>query len=536
MADDKKSKPVKIFKNETRPEYDPENPQFDQEKYNAFIKYTGEQIRQQTEALINSYAAAVDLDFLNDTTETFKNIIARFTPPELKEAMAKFAAAMIANYESLTPYLAEELKKPEYKDSGLTVDNFLDEHRGNNEELDALKDKAWAAARAARDAAAGKDKPPKTPKRSKKSLPAEAAAAPIWEVLYHLSALDNLSLISPKRTKKDKITGTLTATAGTGNNLLTITAGKGTSLGIQTDKLKRHCETVAYNADAAKIYFPLDEYMRKLGYKIDIDEAAEDPEKEAKRAGTAWKDGRNKVKKELENLYNASFHFKNPLNKADFYDKRIIIDKGIKGNTVSVTLHPDYFKILKGQRTITQLHRNLYRIDARDPNTYRIGVKICLHGNNTANIMRGRSGRLGVISLLAQTDLPTIETVNEQRASWRQRIKAPFEGCLNELVKLEVLRGWKYTHAKGESPLTEAEADKIENYDTFSALYIDYEFLEAPEHEGDVQRKIEATEKYNNKIAAQEERNRQLAEKAKKRAEKEGVVTVAETEKKQKKG
>ena len=125
------------------------------------------------------------------------------------------------------------------------------------------------------------------------------------------------------------------------------------------------------------------------------------------------------------------------------------------------------------------------------------------------NQIKGTANRLKVSSLLAVTQLPTIETLQHEAVDnsrqWYTRIKKPFEAALDALTG-KVISSWEYVKAKGE-PLTDAEAYSITDYETFTSLLVQFELQEAPEHEDRLARRAEEKKAREAKKASKKKRS-----------------------------
>ena len=127
---------------------------------------------------------------------------------------------------------------------------------------------------------------------------------------------------------------------------------------------------------------------------------------------------------------------------------------------------------------MTQFDNRLLLIDGNHENAYFLGNKISEYYNMTKNQERGTANILSVRKLLEYSNLPSIEEIRAQRASWEKRIKDPLENILGYLVSdIKILSDWRYTKAKGEE-LTAEEAANITDYSTFERLYITFSINE----------------------------------------------------------
>ena len=259
---------------------------------------------------------------------------------------------------------------------------------------------------------------------------------------------------------------------------------KGTS-GISTHKLLRvalsqFTQNNHYGATSGikyRVDIPLKDYARALGYKIDVDPTAKDQDREKNRASEELKNARKRIRQDLDILFACKAEWREEVKgsagdfgKCQFFD-RVSIHNGIITLDFGRYISDNYLSKLP----LTYFPRALLSIDGRNENAYQIGLAISDHYHYIYNhIGTGNPRLLRVKTLLDKTTLPTIETVRKNRRSWEERIKEPFETALDKLYQAGVIADWKYSRAKDED-LTDDEAAQIDNYETFSSLFIHYE-------------------------------------------------------------
>lgn len=259
------------------------------------------------------------------------------------------------------------------------------------------------------------------------------------------------------------------------------------------------------------VRIPLEEYARRLGYKIDERET-DSPEaaaKEKKRAQEAVKTARKRILQDLNLLQAMRCTWQEKVNGniADF-DSILLIERVaiIKGYII-MEFGRNFTNYLI-QLPINQYPQGLLAIDARSENAYWLGVKMAEHFNMDNNQIRGTANRLKVSNLLAVTKLPTMDTLQHEAADnsrqWGTRIKEPFEAALDVLTG-KVISDWEYVKAKGE-PLTDAEAYNIADYETFTGLYVQFKLLNAPDHKDRLARRAEEKKAAAARKAAKEKR------------------------------
>lgn len=255
------------------------------------------------------------------------------------------------------------------------------------------------------------------------------------------------------------------------------------------------------------ITIPLYQYARRLGYEID-EQKTNSPEaaaKEKRRAAEAIKSARKRIRQDLELLQAMRWTWQETINHKDAdFDSILLFERvAIRKGYIIIEFGRNMAEYLK-QLPITQYPQSLLGIDARNETAYNLGLKMATHYNIDNNQIRGTANRLKVSTLLAVTGLPTIETLQQETPDdsrhWDRRIKDPFETALDRLTG-KVIRSWEYVKAKGE-PLTEAEAYNITDYYTFTGLLVQFELLEAPEHEERLARRAEEKKAAEAKKAA----------------------------------
>lgn len=202
------------------------------------------------------------------------------------------------------------------------------------------------------------------------------------------------------------------------------------------------------------ISFPLKEYARYRGYRIDPEEKCtpEEIRKEKQRAENALKRARRDISDELEQLFRITLSFSEIIGgkEENFADLRLISSKGIKNNQIVITFNPDYANCLL-RLPQTKYAKRLFAISGKDSNTYNIGLGLLEHYAKYNNQKRRTHNRLIVKTILENyTNLPSYEEVLRINQSWRNRTKAPLEKSLNELVEANVLEYWNYGGANGD--------------------------------------------------------------------------------------
>lgn len=224
---------------------------------------------------------------------------------------------------------------------------------------------------------------------------------------------------------------------------------------VSTDKLFRtalaeftkvnHIGATGRTVRETTVYIPLSDFIERCGYDLQP-HANETEEAAKKRIANAKKKARLKIRKDLDILYSGSIEWTENEKEGktkDYLKTRIIEKAGIQQNTIIISFGKDYANYLI-HRTIEQFSVSLLSIDERNPNTYKMGVKMTEYYSNDTNYRTGRNDRLTVKTLLSVCSLPDFETITQRRNSWRERIQKPFEESLNILIDCGFLKSWHY--------------------------------------------------------------------------------------------
>ena len=288
--------------------------------------------------------------------------------------------------------------------------------------------------------------------------------------------------------------------------------GLNSTLGISTHKLlsvavaefSRNNHTGAGKSRALKetrVSIPLKEYASWCGYDVveHAKETEEEAKKEKERVKNSLKDVRKKVKKDLEYLFHLSMSWSEKINgkEEDFIDVRLIESKGIRQGTIGLRFTQTFGEYLV-RLPMTQYPTALLSIDERNPNAYKIGVKMMEHYNMDTNIRRNVHNRLKVGTLLKQTTLPGIEKVKGNKNSWESRIKESFENALDELTKKGFLSDYYYC-LPGGAKMTDEEATSWTDYKEWEEALICFEIKNCDISMHDERRKRNEERKQTNK-------------------------------------
>lgn len=267
-------------------------------------------------------------------------------------------------------------------------------------------------------------------------------------------------------------------------------------------------------AQNREVSFSLRDYAAAQGYDIEPHHT-NTPEKEAtekKRAKNTLDNARKKVKEDMDTLYRLSFDWQEINNKGEienFRSVRLLSAMEYKRGNITISFTPEIANYLAQRGLMTQYNAKLLGIDERRPNAYRIMVKLEEHFNMDVNAAQNRNDIISIEKLLAVTELPSFEEVQEKdRGHWVERIKDPFEENLSYLTSEHFLDDWEYTHAK-KVPLSEEEAMNITSYDDFAKLYLHFTPSQTPDQtERREKRKEEQAERKKNRKAKQSKKNK----------------------------
>lgn len=263
---------------------------------------------------------------------------------------------------------------------------------------------------------------------------------------------------------------------------LNINTHKLLSVGIAEFTTQNHIGSTTQSPNLT-VSIPFKEYAIRCGCDLVERETStpEEAEAEKKRIMNLEKDFKKKVKKDLDMIRATELEWTEKIKgkSEDFMKVSIIGSRGIKGGYIHMVFDPVMASYLC-RLPMTQYPVALLSLDARNSNSYSMGLKMSEYFNMDANQNTGRADRISVLSLLACTGIPTIEEIRSKRQGWERLIKEPFEKALDNLYKCGFLEDWQYTKAKAV-PLTDEEAAAITDYETFSKLYIQFSVKDSPD-------------------------------------------------------
>ncbi len=192
---------------------------------------------------------------------------------------------------------------------------------------------------------------------------------------------------------------------------------------------------------------------------------------------SAMKNFRFKLNKSLNKLLKSSITWTEKIKgkETTFSGYNYIGGYKLRGNALELEF------TLKMAEYITSLPlieypRSLYGLDDRDFNAFAIGEAMCIHYSQDNNVIKGTEGKMGVEALLKYTSFPNYEELKKHKWSWEEKVKEPFENCLDKLYQCGFLKTWSYCHS-GDIELTneEVRAGAIDSYEKFISLIVKFE-------------------------------------------------------------
>lgn len=186
---------------------------------------------------------------------------------------------------------------------------------------------------------------------------------------------------------------------------------------------------------------------------------------------------RRRVKVDLKMLLQITLKWQGR-NKRDFLEAKICSKVGITRGVIHFTFAPDLAEYLQ-QAYIMPYNTQLFRLDSRNPNTWSIARKLNERYSMNRNNAAGKGNTLSVTSLLrAAPDIPSLEEVAKTNRHYWDRIIAPLENTLNQLVSIKFLKEWTYWNVRN-TPLTDNQLAVLD-YKTVLGLYVHYELVRTP--------------------------------------------------------
>lgn len=305
----------------------------------------------------------------------------------------------------------------------------------------------------------------------------------------HGKSVDATAKVVGKKFTRDKITGEGTY------NLDGVLFGlkKGDRLSVGVSKLQclaiaefakiNHISNAVKEPKNLRVIYSLKEYATLCGYDVQAEKKST-PEEQAienTKVKNSLDNVRKKVKNDLTSLMNLSISWDEKVKgkSTSFGIVRPFGAAFIKNGYITLDFGLAFAQYLV-QCPITQYPLALLAIDERNSNAYQMGYKMTLRANMDNNIIKETDNLLKVSTLLKETDLPTISEVRAAGKTFHERIKEPFERCLDILVENGFLADWEYTHSKGVA-MTDKEADP-DTYEKWAGYLLKFTLKDKPDH------------------------------------------------------
>lgn len=191
---------------------------------------------------------------------------------------------------------------------------------------------------------------------------------------------------------------------------------------------------------------------------------------------TPSKDGlykfRKKVEKDLNTLYRVSVEWKEKAKgkQYDYSKVRLLSKVGIKKGVIEIECTSDFASYINN-RYVMQFPMELFKIDERNQNAYRIARKLSEHMSIVNNSRFKTDNIISVKTLLEYCqDIPTYQTVNNEDRAFTRRIIEPFQKSLDAINGLT----WEFCNSK-HGKISDYQLSDF-NYTIFESLYIRFEF------------------------------------------------------------
>lgn len=346
-----------------------------------------------------------------------------------------------------------------------------------------------------------------------------------------ITALNDIAFVNRKTSSENATTGTQQLSHGETTLIL---GGVNQRYSIGLHKLLVTCLIEFTRIDGHKnvpVSIPVDDYLQMLGYDFTVrdTDTPEEAAKEKKRVKDAKRNAVKALEKDVQLLRGSYIRW---TSGKSFLESNIVAKAGIAGKEtgysnpeIKVEFETDVANALIKQGTISYFPLEALKISDRKPNAYRMAVKLSWHWNMDNNRIRGTYNRIGVKTLLDNTDLPTYEQLQKNRDErhWERAIKDPFENALDDLYTLGILSDWSYVRERGV-PLSDDESD-ITSYKQFEQLYLQFELRDTLNPAERIEAKEDARKKKQER--AERQKQKRIAAAADKKDLKKIVKEVA---------
>ena len=229
---------------------------------------------------------------------------------------------------------------------------------------------------------------------------------------------------------------------------------------------------------------------------------------------SAMKNFRFKLRKNLETLRYSGVSWEEKIKgkTKSFGGMNYIGKYDLKGNTLEIEFTVTMAEYLTSLPLLTY-PTSLYRIDDREFNAFAIGEALCLHYSQENNVIKGTENKLRIETLLNYTSFPTWEKIKQNKWSWEEKVKEPFERTLDVLIQCGFLKDYSYCY-EGGIEITDEEmrtGNPINSYQKFISLILKYELNDFAPHQ---ERLAEITQKKAEQIAISKKRRKKKQQKA----------------------
>lgn len=535
---------VKFDPDNYDPTLDPDNPEFDNEKFKQTFAQAREAIKEaldkqeefaaaiveqmNTNPVLQSYLQAaaklqesiaeelkkqlpgIDLSIDSINVDGIimpaKDLIKQLAtynlevPPELRNILnetadaARRESAIIEEVKELEPYIQKELKKKKY--GGRDLDTLWDEAETTNggsfgsPAPSSLFSQAIKAARIAKA-------------RDKASYEAKAVPQLFdkqYLSLYNGTASNELLMLAVKQIKYkgDYIQQT---PAG---NIITIEKFEELQTAWSTFTRKVLDASLIYLADAnfyrdkndnivITVKLPLKEFGEVCGQNFTpaTTETPEERRKESERIKDRLKHFKEQLRKSLHDISCTTWTGEETrgTNKGDYKEMRIISSHSIQKGIITINFDVEAARYFINSHIMTY-PTALFKIDNRDSNSYMIGRKLAMQNGMNNNIISGTNTAIKVKTLLEATpDIISYEALTKgDNRNWKQKIKLPLERALNKNKEIGVIEKWEYRDTKTGRKYSAAQVDNF-TWDQYNKLTIDF-IMNLSEDQKERQREI----------------------------------------------
>lgn len=197
------------------------------------------------------------------------------------------------------------------------------------------------------------------------------------------------------------------------------------------------------------VEIPFLEYAEACGIRTEPRrmESSEDQAAEDRKTAFRLKHLKKDIRRDLQDISSILWTATETkgANKGDYIEMRVISSHSIKKGMIRINFDVQAAAYLAKSYLISH-PLALLKVDNRNPNAYVLGYKIAQRSSFSGNAERSWQNALSVEKLLASA--PEIQSYEELRAkgqrNWKEKIKRPLEGALDELIRAGVIESWIY--------------------------------------------------------------------------------------------